>query len=326
MRDAASTVEGGAAGGPRHLRPPCRNGQTEEVSVLPTRPDSKSLTVADAVTLFIQHDARRAGRCERSAAERDRLLLEFSAAYGTRLVSDCCQADLQFWMDSHDNWRSDWTLLRALRSIRRPFNWLVGLGVIQRSPFAGLSHPPGERGRSMRPEEFQLLLRNSKAVFRRVLIMLRWAGVRPGELRAIEWAFLDLERGLIILQRHKTARSRKDRKPRIIVLHPVVIKLLIWIRRHQPESKFVFLNSRGRPWTRTAIDLRLYRMRRRIGLDKDCKLYSARHAWASQAAKNGVDLKTLAELLGHTTTAMASYYVHVEDVEHLKASVLKAMK
>ena len=288
--------------------------------------DPKSLKVADAINLFIQHDSKRTGRCERSAAERDRILLEFSQAYGTRLVSDCCQADLQFWLDSHEQWRSDWTLLRALRSIQRPFNWLVKLGLLQRSPFTGLSHPPGERGRSMRPEEFQLLLRTNKPVFRRVLIMLRWAGCRPGELCAIEWDFLDLERGCVVLQKHKTARTRKDRKPRIIVLHPVVIRLLIWIRRHGPHEKFVFVNSRGQPWKGNALALRLYRMRKRIGLEKDCRLYSARHSYATQLATNGVDVATLAELLGHSSIAMSMHYVHVAgEKQHLRNALIKGL-
>jgi integrase len=179
----------------------------------------------------------------------------------------------------------------------------------------------------MEPEEFQKLLRGTDAVFRRVLVALRWSGMRPGELRSLEWDHLDFERGCIILHRHKTARTRKDRKPRVIILHPVFVKLLLWIRRHQPAGKFVFLNSRGRPWTRSAIDLRMYHLRKRVRLDPTCKLYSARHAFASQAAMNGVDLATLAELLGHTSTAMASYYVHVAGkMDHLRAAVLKAMK
>jgi len=290
-------------------------------------PQANSLTVRQAINLYIAHDAQGVGRCQRAGLERERLLLEFCDLHGDRLVSDCCAADLQFWIDSHSAWRSDWTILRVLRTVQRPFNWLVSLGLLIRSPFQGLHHHPGERGRAMSPEEYQKLMRNTDAYFRRVLVTLRWSGMRPAELRGLEWEHLDLERGCIVLFRHKTSRTRRDRKPRIVILHPVVIRLLIWIRRNQPISKFVFLNSRDRPWTRSAIDLRMWKLRKKVGIDPSCKLYSARHAWASQAAMNGVDLVTLAELLGHTTTQMASYYVHVSgQFEHLRQSVLKAMK
>jgi integrase len=286
-------------------------------------PDPKSLTVQGAIDLWIAHDVKRTGRCSDSAKERERLLREFCETFGSRLVSECCAGDLQFWLDAHERWKSDWTILRALRTVNRPFNWLHGLGVVT-NPFKGLTHPPGERGRPMSPQEFQKFLRKTDAIFRRVLIFLRYTGVRPGELRELEWTHIQFEADQAVLVRHKTVRSRKDRAPRVVVLHPVVIKLLIWLRRRNHE-KHIFLNSKGLPWTKTALCLRIYRMREKLGIDKSCKLYGTRHEWATQLAIAGTDIASLAELLGHTSWEMARHYVHAHGrKDHLRAAVLKA--
>jgi site-specific recombinase XerD len=290
-------------------------------------PETKALTVAEAIDLFLNHEAKRQARCLETAREREKLLREFCASFGTRLLTDCCAGNLQFWCDSHESWRSEWTITKVLRTIERPFNWLVKLGVIPRNPFAGLHHPKGERGRPMEDHEFRLFLRSTDACFRRVLIFLRYVGCRPGELRALEWEMIKIDQATAIIQRHKTRHSRRDRAPRILVLHPVATKLLVWIKRHSPEGQVrVFVNSRGRPWTKSALDLRIARMRKRLGIDESCVLYGIRHSWATSLALGGVDLATLAELLGHTGIQMATHYVHVAAAgkDHLRKAVLKA--
>jgi integrase/recombinase XerD len=96
------------------------------------------------------------------------------------------------------------------------------------------------------------------------------------------------------------------------------------MRRHQPQGQlFVFVNRRGRPWTKSALDLRLYRMRQRLGINPQCKLYGCRHDYATELAIGGIDVASLAELLGHTSWNMSAHYVHASGKkEHL----LKALK
>jgi hypothetical protein len=40
-------------------------------------------------------------------------------------------------------------------------------------------------------------------------------------------------------------------------------------------------------------------------------LYGLRHAFGTRAVLRGVDVKTLAELMGHTTTRMTEHYLHL---------------
>ena len=52
-------------------------------------------------------------------------------------------------------------------------------------------------------------------------------------------------------------------------------------------------------------------LREAAGVPGDAKLYGLRHAFGTRAVLRGVDIKTLAELLGHTTTKMSEHYVHL---------------
>jgi integrase len=95
----------------------------------------------------------------------------------------------------------------------------------------------------------------------------------------------------------------------VIPLHPVVLKLLIVIRRQKDPGDRVFLNHRKTPWNRSNLSLRLRRARKAAGIPDDAKLYGLRHRFGTQAILNGVDIKTLAELMGHTSCRMTEHNV-----------------
>src|SRR5215472_14983229 len=52
---------------------------------------------------------------------------------------------------------------------------------------------------------------------------------------------------------------------------------------------------------------------KRAGIQPHFRLYDLRHTYATRAAQAGVDVLTLAALLGHTTVQMTSRYVHPSD-------------
>jgi len=89
-----------------------------------------------------------------------------------------------------------------------------------------------------------------------------------------------------------------------IPLTQEVVELLTAIRRRQEPGPRVFSTHRGTAWNRCNLSLRMQRARERADIPAEVKLYGLRHAFGTRAIINGVDIKTLAELLGHTTTRM----------------------
>lgn len=257
-------------------------------------------------------------------AERLRILSLFKAEFGDSRYDKVIGADLVAFVNAHHGVKAANTVDRWYRTIKRPFCEAERLGVINRSPFKGVRSPKGKEGRDLTANEFRCLLRYATPAFRRVLIFLRFSGARPGELRNLEWCHVKLDAKVILLWQHKTVA--KTNKPRRIYLNRVLVRLLIWLKRRS-SSSFVFVNSFGGPWKTRALCKNLATIRERTALPSDVKLYGTRHAHATNAIMNGVDIATLAELLGHTSTRITQRYLHLSGrADHLLEAAEKAVK
>jgi integrase len=311
-------------------------------------PDSPVQTVASVIDTYLRLHV--AAYSPRAYEERRRYLQLFAEAHGWRPVTDrdCKPIHLELWLHEHPEWKSDWTKSQVINIVLRPFNWAARKRLIPSNPFRGVEKTQGNPRRPITDDEYQALLRatntwpqrprskrpypcdrrrrrrpSSGARFRQVLVFLRFTGARPGELCGLRWEDIDIARQLICLCRHKTIKS--TRRPRIIPLHPVVLKLLIHVRRRNDPGPHVFLNHRKTPWNRSNLALRVRRARKLAGIPEDAKLYGLRHRFGTEAVINGLDIKTLAELMGHTTTRMTEHYLHLSGRQaHLAAAMLRA--
>jgi integrase len=269
----------------------------------------------------------QAGRSEPARQNARGNVAEFLTAHGDKLVADLIPDDLESWIEGHDAWVSDWTKMRVANVIKRVFAWAWQRGLIDAHPFKGVAFRPGERGKPIADADFAALLRDTSAEFRRVLLFLMWTGARPSEVSALKWADIDAENLVAVLQEHKTKHRRKDRAPRVICLPEKAVKLLTWILGRQWRGEeYVFVNSRGKPWNRRSLGLRVHRCRERCGIPKGATLYGCRRAFATKLSMAGVELKTLATLMGHTSTRMAEHYISMQErTEHLRASLEKGL-
>ena len=97
-------------------------------------------------------------------------------------------------------------------------------------------------------------------------------------------------------------------------MHPIAARLVAYLIRNQfPDQERVFVNARGTPWTRYALSCRMKRLRSSLGLPADCKTYGLRHKFGTDGVKNGVEIKTLSVLMGHTNTRTTERYVHIDN-------------
>ena len=298
-------------------------------------PESADPTVASIVDLYLSMHEKKLG--ERTYSERKYYLQLFAEFTGWRTIRASIPFHLTSFLDKNEQWQSDWTKATIVAIVQRPFNWATKQKLIPSNPFAGVSHQPGAPRRPMTDDEFQRLLKAASgsygkkrrptpgARFRQIVVALRYTGCRPGELASLKWSNIDPDRGEIVLQRHKTSRMQRDPKPRIIPLHPVIIKMLVYLRRYA-TGDHVFTTFRGTPWNRSSLSLRVQRARKVAGISDDMKLYGIRHQFGTKAIVNGVDLKTLAELMGHTTTKMTEHYLHLAgERQHLASAMRRAI-
>jgi integrase len=223
---------------------------------------------------------------------------------------------------SKDGWGTT-TQYNARRTLFRIFSWAAEEGLLPHNPLKGMKRPkPAPRSRAMKEEEFRSLLRGeTKARFKAFLFALWATGCRPKEARTLKWTQVRDDRW--VLEEHKTVH--KTRKPRIIYLNGPMRKLMGVLRR-QATTDYVFVNLKGTPWTRDALRQRIMRIKAKLGLAKDVCAYLLRHAFGTNAIVNGVDVATVAELMGHTSLEMVStVYLHLADQhKHLQGAVERA--
>lgn len=311
------------------------------------RPASaKVQTVASVIDGYLTH--AKAHCCADAFYQRQLYLQLFAEAHGWRSVNDndCKPSQLEEWLLKQDSFKSDWTRAHVVKIVHAAFNWAVKDRRIAANPFRGYRYANGVRRRPLTDAEFQSLLRSSNprrrlkkphpsdiqrlqrpsagARFRQLLIFLRFTGARPIEASRLKWTDIDLEGGFIELHVHKTVHQQANPKPRLIPLHPVVVKLLIYIKRLNEPGEYVFLNHRRKPWNRRALSCRLRRARKAVGLPPDAKLYGLRHAFGTRAVLNNVHLKLLSELMGHTSTRTTEHYLHAALRSPLAAAMLQA--
>lgn len=186
-------------------------------------------TLRELCDMYLAHADGKVAK--RTLSGQRAILAQFCAEFGHKRPAQLKAADLQLWLDRQTQWKSAWTKLRAIGSIKRPLNWAVKMGLIDKNPFHPITGETGDCRRAMTEEEYLTLLRGTDAAFRRTLLFLHHTGCRPSELMKMRWQDVDLERGVVCLKEHKTAK--KTKRPRIIPLIPVLVRMLLWMLKQR---------------------------------------------------------------------------------------------
>jgi integrase len=128
-------------------------------------------------------------------------------------------------------------------------------------------------------------------------------GARRGELLALTWRDVDLDKGLAMLGRSKNG----DR--RTLVLLPDVVEVLRPFKSTDLD-RFLFGSVRSKYQTPAVIDSAWRDAVERAKI-RDFRFHDLRHCCASYLAQAGVALNVIAEVLGHRKLDMARRYSHL---------------
>jgi integrase len=137
------------------------------------------------------------------------------------------------------------------------------------------------------------------------------AGLRMGELLALEWSDLDFVMGNFTVRRSNWqghVGSPKGGKERTI---PMTQQLASVLKAHRHlRGKLVFCGPEGEPLTRNRMKKPLWRACRKAGL-REVGWHVLRHTFCSHLAMKGAPPKAIQELAGHTSIAVTMRYMHL---------------
>ena len=198
---------------------------------------------------------------------------------------------------------------------------LTGLEAAARRP-GPARFPPGKPGSSgQRTEadaEAAVALRDSA-----VLELLYATGIRVSELCGLDAGHLDQSRRTV------RVRGKGDKERTVPVGVPALRAVTRWLDAGRPElatassGPALFLGVRGgRLGPRTARRI-VHERLREAGATRDTGPHGIRHSTATHLLEGGADLRSVQEILGHSSPATTQIYTHVS-IDRLKSSYRQA--
>jgi len=216
------------------------------------------------------------------------------------------------------------TIVRRLSSLRSLIRFAMQRKLIQEDPAGEIETPKIEKKlpTSLTYEQVRRLLErpdtNSLLGFRDRAIMELFysSGLRVSELVALNRNDFDRSKLLIKLQ-------GKGKKERVV---PITKNAADWIHRYlihperyqdteghlkEVDKEAIFLNRLGTRLTTRSVDRNFDRYMTESGLAGKVTPHTIRHTIATHWLENGMDLKTIQVLLGHTSLTTTTIYTQV---------------
>lgn len=132
------------------------------------------------------------------------------------------------------------------------------------------------------------------------------AGLRRGEIYALEWADIDIERRIIVVQRSRVGKHTGSTKGNAVRHVPMTTTLTRCLDALRRRGKVVL------PGLTAASTRELIRSAEAAGgLPETGKIHVLRHTYASHAAMAGQSLYQLQAALGHQDHATTQGYAHL---------------
>ena len=162
-------------------------------------------------------------------------------------------------------------------------------------------------------EETISLLRVTRNLkHRAILAMIYSGGMRVGELLNLKLRQIDIQRRQIFI---KNAKGRKDR---VVVLAESMLPLLQnYLGTYSPQEFFAE-GLHGGQYSAQSIRAFLADSCRRANIKKKVSPHTLRHSYATHMLENGIDLRYIQELLGHSKPETTMIYTHVSRKDILK--------
>jgi len=214
------------------------------------------------------------------------------------------------------------SIFRLIESLRQFYKFLVMEEEIKIDPTINIRLPkiPVRLPHILSVDEIAKLLNsipenNERGLRYKAMFELLYAtGLRVSELVNLKLEDIDLDVGYLRV-------VGKGEKERIVPIGKraiyLVKKYLEFRLKKYPTARALFVSKLNRKLSRIEFWEQLKKYARNAGILKPISPHTIRHAFATHLLAGGADLRTLQEMLGHSSISTTQIYTHV-DREHLK--------
>lgn len=156
---------------------------------------------------------------------------------------------------------------------------------------------PKRQPRYLTSEEEKRIVQAAAESFRPVVVFALETGLRQGEIAALRWNAIEVERRLVHV------RGGKGDKDRTV---PLTERALAVLAGLPSNREFVFVSKHGRAWSSSGLQTAWKRIQARTGIE--ARFHDLRATAATRWLWEGVDVITLASYLGHGSLEMVKRY------------------
>ena len=188
--------------------------------------------------------------------------------------------------------------------INRIFDYAVVEDDIKFNPCMSVQVPKGlpktTRSAASMTDEEKIKTSNHEWLFPFIAI---YTGLRKGEILALQWKDIDFEKDIISVSKsvyHKFDRpyikepKTEAGKRYVPLLAPLKARL---IEKRGNPNHYIISDTGETPLTVSRYDTLFAHYKKEVGIE--CTAHQLRHSFATIAIENGVDIKSVSELLGH---------------------------
>jgi integrase/recombinase XerC len=235
----------------------------------------------------------------------------------------------------HEQQYAKTTIARRIAAVRTWFKFLCRQGTLTTNPADGLRAPRQDKKlpHFLSEDSLDKLLSapaNDAMGLRdrAILELLYSAGLRVSELTGLDVSDLDLDASIATIR-------GKGKKERLAFVGSKSLRAIKdWLQARQAlladnngsikkRSDAVFLNKHATRLTSRSVGRLLEKYLAQAGMDRRTSPHTLRHSFATHLLDHGADIRSVQELLGHSSLATTQIYTHVT-TQRLKDSYDKA--
>jgi integrase/recombinase XerD len=160
-------------------------------------------------------------------------------------------------------------------------------------------------------EEIKKLIDKTENIKHKLLIELLYSsGLRLSECTNLQYSNLDLNDGIGWVRRGKGAKDR------IFIISELFRKdLLAYMEKTGVNGKGYIFSVNGRKMSPRGLQHAIKVSAQRAGIDKKVHVHTLRHSFATHLLENGVDIRKIQKLLGHSNLQTTEIYTQVSSNE-----------